>query len=130
MYYEHFGLTQAPFKITPNTDIFFTGANRGPVLEALIYAITHGEGIVKVSGEVGSGKTMLCNMLQSRLPDTVESVYLANPTVAPEDVLHAIAFELQLGVDRSADRLEVTHVLQDYLVKRHAEGKRVVVFIE
>ncbi|MGZ5261834.1 MAG: ExeA family protein, partial [Burkholderiales bacterium] len=130
MYYEHFGLTQAPFKITPNTDFFFTGGNRGPVLEALIYAITHGEGIVKVSGEVGSGKTMLCNMLQSRLPDNVESVYLANPSVAPEEVLHAIAFELQLGVDRAADRLEVMHCLQNYLVQQHAEGKRVVVFIE
>ncbi len=130
MYYEHFGVTQAPFKITPNTDFFFTGGNRGPVLEALIYAITRGEGIVKVTGEVGSGKTMLCNMLQSRLPENVESVYLADPSVAPEDVLHAIAFELQLGVDRQADRLEVMHVLQDYLVKRHAEGQRVVVFVE
>ena len=130
MYYEHFGLNQAPFKITPNTEFFFSGGNRGPVLEALIYAITRGEGIVKVTGEVGSGKTMLCNMLQSRLPENVDSVYLANPSVAPEDVLHAIAFELQLGVDRKADRLEVMHALQDYLVKRHAEGKRVVVFIE
>jgi len=130
MYYEHFGLTQAPFKITPNTDFFFSGGNRGPVLEALVYAITRGEGIVKVTGEVGSGKTMLCNMLQSRLPDNVERVYLANPSVAPEDVLHAIAFELQLGLDRHADRLEVLHALQDFLVKRHAEGKRVVVFIE
>src|SRR5688572_13315549 len=130
MYYEHFGLSQAPFKITPNTEFFFRGGNRGPVLEALIYAITHGEGIVKVSGEVGSGKTMLCNMLQSRLPDTVESVYLANPSVGPEEVLHAIAFELQLGVDRGADRLEVMHALQDYLVRQHAEGGRVVVFIE
>ena len=83
MYYEHFGLTQAPFKITPNTDFFFSGGNRGPVLEALIYAITRGEGIVKVTGEVGSGKTMLCNMLQSRLPENVDSVYLANPSVAP-----------------------------------------------
>ena len=130
MYYEHFGLTQAPFKITPNTEFFFSGGNRGPVLEALIYAITRGEGIVKVTGEVGSGKTMLCNMLQSRLPELVESVYLANPSVSPEDVLHAIAFELQLGLDRRADRLEVLHALQDYLVKRHAEGKRVVVFSE
>ena len=53
MYYEYFGLNQAPFKITPNTDFFFSGGNRGPILEALIYAVTHGEGIIKVSGEVG-----------------------------------------------------------------------------
>jgi len=91
MYYDHFGLSEAPFKITPNTDFFFSGGNRGPVLDALVYAITRGEGMVKVTGEVGSGKTMLCNMLQSRLPDNVESVYLANPSVGPEEVLHAIA---------------------------------------
>ena len=59
MYYAFFGLTQPPFKITPDTDFFFEGGNRGAVLEALIYAITQGEGIVKVTGEVGSGKTTL-----------------------------------------------------------------------
>jgi MSHA biogenesis protein MshM len=130
MYYEHFGLREAPFKITPNTDFFFSGGNRGPVLEALIYAITHGEGIVKVSGEVGSGKTMLCNMLQNRLPPNVESVYLANPSVQPDEALHAIAFELGLGIDRHADRLEVMHALQKHLLEQHAAGHRVVLFIE
>ena len=130
MYCEFFGLTQAPFRITPNTDFFFGGGNRGPILEALIYAVSNGEGIIKVSGEVGSGKTMLCNMLMERLPENVETVYLANPSVSPDEILHAIAFELQLGIDRQATRLEVMQALQDYLLKRHAEGKRVVVFVE
>jgi MSHA biogenesis protein MshM len=130
MYYGHFGLNQPPFKITPNTEFFFSGSNRGPVLEALIYAITQGEGIVKVTGEVGSGKTMLCHMLQTRLPAHIENVYIANPSVSPEEILHAIAFELQLAVARDASRLEVMQALHDYLLKRHAEGKRVVVFVE
>ncbi len=130
MYYNHFGLDQAPFKITPNTEFFFSGGNRGPILEALIYAISHGEGIVKVTGEVGSGKTMLCNMLQTQLPAHIETVYLANPSVSPDDILHAIAFELQLGIARSAGRLEVMQVLHDHLLQRHADGKRVVVFVE
>jgi MSHA biogenesis protein MshM len=130
MYYNHFGLSQAPFKITPNTEFFFNGGNRGPILEALIYAITHGEGIIKVTGEVGSGKTMLCHMLPKRLPAHVETVYIANPSVSPEEILHTIAFELQLAVDRGATRLEVMQALHDFLIKRHAEGKRVVVFVE
>ena len=130
MYYEYFGLNQAPFRITPNTDFFFGGGNRGPILEALIYAVTHGEGIVKVSGEVGSGKTMLCNMLMERLPQNVETVYLANPSVSPDEILHAIAFELQLGIERQATRLEVMQALHEVLLKRHAEGRRVVVFVE
>ncbi|MGQ0750063.1 MAG: AAA family ATPase, partial [Betaproteobacteria bacterium] len=130
MYYQHFGLDQAPFRITPNTDFFFSGGNRGPILEALIYSIAHGEGIVKVTGEVGSGKTMLCNMLQARLPANVETIYLAHPNVQPEEILHAIAFELQLPVERSAPRIEVMHRLHDHLLARHAEGKRVVMFVD
>jgi type II secretory pathway predicted ATPase ExeA len=130
MYYSHFGLSQAPFKITPNTEFFFSGGNRGPILEALIYAITHGEGVIKVTGEVGSGKTMLCHMLPKRLPPHVETVYIANPSVSPEEILHTIAFELQLAVDRGASRLAVMQALHDYLLKRYAEGKRVVVFVE
>jgi type II secretory pathway predicted ATPase ExeA len=130
MYYAHFGLKEPPFKITPNTEFFFSGGNRGAVLDALIYAIRSGEGIIKVVGEVGSGKTMLCRMLQTQLPETVETIYLANPSVAPEDILHALAFELQLKLPKNADRLQVMHVLQRYLVDRHAEGKQVVVFVE
>ncbi|HOL64846.1 MAG TPA: AAA family ATPase, partial [Accumulibacter sp.] len=82
IYLEHFGLHEAPFRITPHTDFFFDGAKRGATLEALIYTITHDEGIVKVSGEVGSGKTMLCRMLLENLPASVETVYLANPLLS------------------------------------------------
>ena len=130
MYYPHFGLKEPPFKITPNTDFFFSGGNRGAVLDALMYAITNGEGIIKVVGEVGSGKTMLCRMLQTILPEKIESIYLANPSVAPEDVLDAIAFELQLKIPKNADRLKVMQILQAHLLKRHAEGRQVVIFVE
>jgi type II secretory pathway predicted ATPase ExeA len=130
LYCPHFGLKQPPFKITPNTDFFFSGGNRGAVLDALVYAITNGEGIIKVVGEVGSGKTMLCRMLQTILPEQIESIYLANPSVAPEDVLHAIAFELQLKLPKNADRLKVMQALQVHLLSRHAEGRQVVIFVE
>ncbi len=130
MYYEHFGLKEPPFKITPNTEVFFTGGNRGAVLDAITYAILNGEGIVKVVGEVGSGKTMLCRMLQTMLPERIESIYLANPSVAPEDVLHAIAIELKVRLPKNVERLKVMQSLQTHLLKRHAAGKQVVIFIE
>ena len=90
LYLEHFGLTEPPFRITPHTDFFFDGADRGATLEALIYAILHDEGIVKVSGEVGSGKTMLCRVLIERLPPHVATIYLATASLAREEILHAI----------------------------------------
>ncbi len=130
MYYTHFGLTQPPFRITPNTEFFYGGGNRGPILEALIYAISQGEGIIKVTGEVGSGKTMLCSMMQARLPANIESVYLANPSVSPEEILHAIAAELHLAPPRDAGHLQVMHILNNHLLERHAAGKQVVMFVE
>ena len=130
MYYSHFGLAQAPFRITTNTEFFYSGGNRGPILEALIYAIGQGEGIIKVTGEVGSGKTMLCGMLQARLPAHVETVYLVNPSVSPEEILHAIALELQLKPPRDAGHLEVMQMLHSYLLERHAQDRQVVMFVE
>jgi len=130
MYYAFFGLDQAPFRITPDTDVFFEGGNRGAILEALIYAISNGDGIIKVTGEVGSGKTMLCRVLQTRLPRNIETVYLANPSVSPDEILRAIAFELQLPIAKDAGRLEVMHALNAYLLERHSQQRQVVVFVE
>ena len=76
-----------PSASRPHTDFFFTGANRGATLDALIYAITQDEGIVKVTGEVGSGKTMLCRVLLERLPADVETLYLANPSLSRDEIL-------------------------------------------
>ena len=130
MYEDYFGLERPPFKITPDTSLFYEGGKRGDILAALVYAIHRGEGIIKVVGEVGSGKTMLCRMLQLKLPDTVEIVYIANPSVSPEDILFVIAHELSLPVVKDASKHEVMHLLQDYLLQRHMENKQVVLFIE
>ncbi|MER2540836.1 MAG: AAA family ATPase [Azonexus sp.] len=129
LYLEHFGLREPPFRITPHTDFFFTGANRGPTLDALIYAITQDEGIVKVTGEVGSGKTMLCRMLLERLPGDVESLYLANPSLSRTEILGAIADELGIPFDGKTTH-SMIRTLQDALVQRYADGKRVVILID
>ena len=129
LYLAHFGLREPPFRITPHTDFFFTGANRGPTLEALVYAITQDEGIVKVTGEVGSGKTMLCRMLLERLPKNVETLYLANPSLSRQEILGAIADELGIPTDGKATH-SLTRALQDALIERYAAGKRVVMLID
>ncbi len=130
MYLEHFGLNEPPFRITPHTDFFFDGANRGATLDALVYAITHDEGIVKVSGEVGSGKTMLCRVLMERLPENVTIIYLANPSLSRDDILYAIADELGLNVPENARSSAVMRALQDHLIKSFSEGRQVVVLID
>ena len=129
MYLEHFGLREAPFRITPHTEFFFSGANRGATLEALLYAITAGEGMVKVTGEVGSGKTMLSRVLMERLPETVETIYLAVPSLARDEMLAAIAGDL--GIDTAgANTTRLVRSLQEKLIEVHAAGRQVVALID
>ncbi|WP_229509004.1 AAA family ATPase [Massilia sp. CCM 8734] len=129
MYHKHFGLHQSPFGITPNPAFFYAGNTRGEILDALLYAVEHGEGIIKVTGEVGSGKTMLCRMLENQLPKHIDVIYLANPTLKNTEVAYAIAGELELDV--SGKRIdEVTRMLQADLIARHSAGKQVVLLVE
>lgn len=129
MYFSHFGLAQAPFSITPNPSFFYSGCSRGDILQALLYAVSHGEGIIKVTGEVGSGKTMLCRMLEANMPANVEVIFLANPTLARDQVAYALAGELKLDIaGKRAD--EVTRLLQQDLIGKHIQGKQVVLLVE
>ncbi|TCK16855.1 type II secretory pathway predicted ATPase ExeA [Thiogranum longum] len=130
MYKRHFGLSVSPFRITPDTRKFFGGGQRAEILETLIYAICNGEGMIKVTGEIGTGKTMLCHMLQEQLPDSVEVVYLANPNLTRDEILTAIVLELELPVPEGCSRLQLMQHLQDYLLYCHRKQRRVVVFIE
>ncbi len=130
MYNRHFCLSVAPFRITPDTRRFFGGGHRAEVLDSLLYAITSGEGMVKVTGEVGTGKTMLCHMLQEQLPDSVDVVYLANPSLTRDEILTAIALELNLPASTDTPRLQLQQQLQAYLLEAHQKGRQVVVFIE
>ncbi|CAG4884244.1 ATPase [Georgfuchsia toluolica] len=130
MYLDHFGLAEPPFRITPHTEFFFSGANRGSTLDALLYAATHDEGIIKISGEVGSGKTMLCRVLMERMPEQVAIVYLSNPSLSRDDIFYAIADELALTLPENARASAVLKLLQNHLISLHAEGRRVVVLID
>lgn len=129
MYLAHFGLNQSPFGITPNPSFFFSGSKRGEILDALLYAVVNGEGIVKVTGEVGCGKTMLCRMLEDMLPHNVEVLYLVNPTLTREQVLYTIAGELNLTTEgKRVD--EIIRMLHSDLIAKHVAGKQVVLLVE
>ena len=129
MYLEHFGLHEAPFKITPHAEFFFVGANRGATLEALLYAILSGEGLIKVSGEVGSGKTMLSRVLLQRLPESVVTVYLAIPSLTRGEILHAIAQDLRLDT-RGLGAAALVRAVQGRLIALHAAGRQEVVIVD
>lgn len=129
MYLEHFGLNEAPFRITPHTDFFYTGANRGAFLDALLYAIGNDEGIVKVSGEIGTGKTMLARMAIRLLPTSTLAIYLANPLLNRDELLHLLADELGLET-RDDQTHRLMRQIEERLVALYAGNQKVALLID
>lgn len=130
MYCKYFGLTSYPFKTTPDLDMFYKHGSRQEILEALLYTVTRGDGIVKVTGEVGSGKTMLLRLLASKLPSEFEIIYINSPNLSAKDILLYICSEL--GIDHSPDaqKFTLTNSLKNKLVELHAANRKVVMLID
>ncbi|WP_193583871.1 ExeA family protein [Laribacter hongkongensis] len=127
MYLQHFGLIRSPFGMTPHPDFFYAGAQRGAVLDAVCHAQRQGDGLVKITGEVGTGKSMLLRMLSCRLAPQTDLIYLANPRLSPRELLAAVATELGLPSGKVPDRIRR---LQDTLIERQLQGRQVVVLID
>ena len=108
MYEEYFGLERPPFKITPDTSLFFKGGKRGDILDALVYAILRGEGILKVVGEVGSGKTMLAKAIAG------VSLFFLDGNISGESII-------KLNFFRTSISQKVLHIFYSnlYTIKIH-----------
>jgi type II secretory pathway predicted ATPase ExeA len=129
LYLRHFTLSKSPFQITPDIDFFFSGSQRGGILNALIHVACHEEGIATAVAEVGSGKTLLARLMISRLPDNVCTVYLANPCFSRDEIISAIARDLGLS-DLPASMEGKLALLHQELLRRHAQGQRVLLVID
>lgn len=130
MYRSFFGLSSLPFKTTPELQMFYKDGSREQILEALLYTVQRGDGIVKVTGEVGSGKTMLLRLLSSRLPEDIEIIYINSPNLSAKDILLYICTEINIDVSGFTEKFSLTKALNEKLVELHASGKRVVMLID
>lgn len=129
LYQQFFGLHKPPFQITPDTDYFFPGGHRGELLSALMHVASHGEGIVTVVAEVGSGKTLLARQLIARLPANVATVYLSNPCFSRDEIISAIGRDLGLRTRHASSEARLAALHQE-LLRRHAKGQRVLLVVD
>jgi MSHA biogenesis protein MshM len=130
MYLYHFGLTELPFTLTPNTSFFLALEPHNEALEVLMTALKTGEGFIKVIGEVGTGKTLLCRKLLNEIPEHFITAYIPNPYLNPDELRRAVAIEL--GV-KQAQRMSVqllTDRIQHRLLELHAKGHSVVLILD
>jgi len=130
MYEGFFSLREAPFSITPDTDFFYPHEGAQAALNTLLVALRGGEGFLKIVGEVGCGKTLLCRQLLKTLQGECVTAYIPNPDMGPDDLLMALARELGLRVRQPHTRHNVLNALQASLLKHSQADKRVVVCID
>lgn len=130
MYLSHFGLKEMPFGITPDTSFFFALTRYQEALNTLLVAAQNGEGFIKITGEVGTGKTLLCRKFLASLGNRFVTAYIPNPYLEPRAVLLALADELGVETDASADQHQLLKALTAKLMLRARQKKQVVVCLD
>ena len=151
MYLQHFGLREAPFSLTPDTSFFFACSSYQEALNTLLVAVRNGEGFIKITGEVGSGKTLLCRKFLAALSQGRQSTtligtqdqsvaaipatrfitaYIPNPYLEPRALLLALAEELRLNIGKDADQHQLLKGLTGTLLECARNGPRVVVCMD
>jgi MSHA biogenesis protein MshM len=130
MYLYHFGLGELPFTLTPNTNFYLPLPPHDEAFAVLSTALKTGEGFIKVVGEVGTGKTLLCRKLLNEIPEHFVTAYIPNPYLNPDELRRAVAVEL--GV-KQAQRMSVqllTQRIQARLLELHTNGHSVVLILD
>jgi MSHA biogenesis protein MshM len=130
IYLNHFGLREPPFGITPDTSFFFACASSQEALNTLLVAVANGEGFIKITGEVGTGKTLLCRKLLATLADSCITAYIPNPNLEPRTLLLALCDELHVEVDADLDQHRLYKTLNLALLDFARGRKRVVILLD
>jgi MSHA biogenesis protein MshM len=149
VYENHFGFREPPFGLTPDPSYFFACSSYREALETLLVAALNGEGFIKIIGEVGYGKTLLCRTFLAALQDGAEApagaaeiltafgrkrkfvtAYLPNPYLDPRGLLLALAEEFSVKVERSVDLHMLIKAVTSGLIEIAQEGKHALVCLD
>lgn len=133
MYLQHFGLRELPFSLTPNTHFFLNMASYHKAYNMLMVSLANAEGFIKIVGEVGTGKTMLCRKVLNTLEEDKENyvtAYIPNPVLSPKGLFLAFAEELNIEIDQDVGHHRLLKAITEKLVEVSAENKQVVLFID
>jgi len=129
-YVTYFGLREPPFGITPDTSFFYACRSTQEALNTLLVAVSNGEGFIKITGDVGTGKTLLCRKFLATLDSGWVSAYIPNPTLEPRGLLLAIAEELGVAIDVNADQHRLLKGITKCLLDLARLRKRVVLCMD
>jgi general secretion pathway protein A len=129
MYNEYYGLIRAPFEMLPDPSFLYQGETPREGLATLVYGVNSGKGFVMLTGEVGTGKTLLLHALLGQLDSTTNSAFIFNPKLDPLGFFRMLFEELGVGPPCES-KAEYLLALNDYLIEKLAANERVLLIVD
>ena len=130
MYASYFGLSEAPFSISPDPRFLYMSDRHREAMAHLMYGLQEGGGFVQLTGEVGTGKTTLCRCLLLQLPEHVDVALILNPQISHAELLATLCDELKISCQQNDTPKVLLDRLNERLLETYAEGKRTVLIID
>lgn len=127
---RHFGLREPPFSVTPDPAYFFPCASIRGTASRVRAAVANGEGLIKITGEVGTGKTLLCRKFLAGVDAKWRAIYIANPAYDPRTLYLALAEGLGVAVDPAVDHHHLLKGITRGLLDFARRGTRVVLCVD
>ena len=129
VYQDFYGFSEKPFDLTPDPKYLYLSPKHKEVLAHLVYGLQENNGFLKIIGEVGTGKTMICRSFLRELRSDFNIAYIFNPCINALELLQTINTELGIP-GKSKSKKKLVDVLNRFLLEERAKGHRVVVIID
>ncbi len=129
MYKKFFAFRERPFKLVPDPEYYYLSKSHEEAMAHLTYALSQGDGFVEITGEVGTGKTMMCRVFLENLDEQTEAAYIFNPRLSPRQLLKTINAEFGIASDAN-DSKDLIDTLNEYLIQKRVEGKKVILLVD
>lgn len=129
MYESFFGLERKPFEITPDPAFMYASLQHKEALASLIYGVKEKKGLMVLTGEVGTGKTLLLRCLLQMLGPDTKTAYIINPRLSLMEFFHSMAHELELGGEFPTKAAFLERI-NGFLLETAAKGGRALLIVD
>lgn len=129
MYESFFGFKEKPFNITPDPKYLYLSEQHEEAIAHLLYGIQERGGFVVITGEIGTGKTMLCRHLINQMDERTEGAMIFNPNLSEIELLKSINEDFGIASTGNT-RKELIDELNRFLLEERLRGKNMVLMID
>jgi MSHA biogenesis protein MshM len=128
MYEQYYGMSEKPFNLTPDPEYYYHSLTHQQALNVLQVALASGDGFIKLTGEVGTGKTLLCRKLLDLLDERYRTIYIPNPYMSCAALLKAVIDEM--GIQQEVEEGDYLSCINQQLIRNAQENFKTVILLD